>query len=78
MRIGLLLCYYVNRSLELEEIKAREVEERRAQKKKTRKYSSFEEKLREEEFMHMVNKSDQLALTHLHYHVSCILFRRLS
>jgi hypothetical protein len=42
VRIGLLLCYYVNKSLEVEEIKALEEEERRAQKKKkSRKYSSF-------------------------------------
>ena len=72
-----MLCYYVNKSLELEEIKALEEEERRVQKKKTRKYSSFEEKLKEEEFMHMVNKSDQLALNHLHYHVIGLLYRHL-
>lgn len=47
VRIGLLMCYYVNKSLELEEIKALEEEERRTLKK-SRKYSSFEEKLKEE------------------------------
>jgi hypothetical protein len=50
-------------------------EEGRIKKKKNRKYSSFEEKLREEEFTHMINKSEHLTLNHIHYHVDMHLSR---
>lgn len=46
-------------------------------KKKSRKYSSFEEKLKEEEFVHMINKSEQLAMTYLHFRVMIQGFRHL-
>lgn len=74
IRIGLILCYYVNKSIEIQEMKQLEENAVRP-KKKSRKYSSFEEKLKEEEFVHMINKSEQLAMTYLHYNVTVEVVR---
>jgi hypothetical protein len=73
IRIGPLLCYYVNKSIELQEMK--QMEASSPTKRKTRKYSFLEEKLKEEEFIHMLNKSEELALSYLYYHVRIVLFR---
>ena len=47
----------------------KQMEEQGGTKKKSRKYSFLEEKLKEEEFIHMISKSANIVMKYIRYHV---------
>lgn len=46
----------------------KQMEEQGGTKKKSRKYSFLEEKLKEEEFIHMISKSANIVMKYIRYH----------